>query len=245
MSGRHTFHGILFDKDGTLFDFQASWSKWMLQILNTFTQGDWDFARHIGVLLGFDVNSRKFLPGSPFVSGTPDVAVQVFMNQFPEKTPTEIVQILTDSSNQPEQVPAVPLPALLNTLRNRSLAIGLVTNDLEDTAILHLQATKCRHYFDYIAGSDSGYGAKPDPAMLLAFCSKFSIKAQNCLMVGDSPTDLQAGRRAGMTTIAVLTGIDDRDTLSPLADAVLDDIGQLPDWLNGQDPNRKNSLARH
>lgn len=245
MSGRPTFNGILFDKDGTLFDFQASWSKWMSQILDIFTRGDRELARHIGSLLGFDIDSQKFLPGSSFVSGTPDVAFQTFMNQFPEKTPSEIIQILTDSSDQAEQVPAVPLPALLNTLRNRSLVIGLVTNDLEDTAILHLQAAKCRHHFDYIAGSDSGYGAKPDPAMLLAFCSEFNIKAQNCLMVGDSPTDLQAGRRAGMTTIAVLTGIDGRDTLSPLADVVLDDIGQLPDWLNGQDPNRKDSPARH
>lgn len=232
MNNRTSFKGILFDKDGTLFDFQASWSKWMLQILDIFSPNDQELARHVGQRLGFDLDAGRFLPGSPFVSGTPEVAFEVFMTQFPEKSPAEIAQLLTETSDQAEQVPAVPLPELLDKLRDQNVTLGLVTNDLEDTAIVHLQAAKCRQHFDFVAGSNSGFGAKPDPGMLLAFCSEWGIKAQDCLMVGDSPSDMKAGRQAGMTTIAVLTGIDGKEILSPLADAVLDDIGQLPNWLD-------------
>jgi phosphoglycolate phosphatase len=51
-------------------------------------------------------------------------------------------------------------------------------------------------------------------------------------MVGDSRHDLEAGRSAGMRTVAVLTGIAGAAELAPLADVVLTDIGALPDWLD-------------
>jgi phosphoglycolate phosphatase len=50
--------------------------------------------------------------------------------------------------------------------------------------------------------------------------------------VGDSRHDLVAGRAAGMRCVGVLTGLADRADLSPLADAVLPDIGHLPGWLD-------------
>ena len=47
-------------------------------------------------------------------------------------------------------------------------------------------------------------------------------------MIGDSTHDLDSGRAAGMTTIAVLTGLASRADLAPHADVVLDDIAALP-----------------
>ena len=52
-------------------------------------------------------------------------------------------------------------------------------------------------------------------------------------MVGDSRHDLEAGRAAGMRTVAVLTGVARREDLEPHADVVLADIGALPGWLSG------------
>jgi phosphoglycolate phosphatase len=51
-------------------------------------------------------------------------------------------------------------------------------------------------------------------------------------MVGDSLHDLRAGRAAGMTVVGVLTGVARRQELEPEADVVLDDITQLPAWLD-------------
>jgi phosphoglycolate phosphatase len=53
-------------------------------------------------------------------------------------------------------------------------------------------------------------------------------------MVGDSRHDLQAGRAAGMRTVAVLTGIAKAADLADLADVILPDIGALPAWLDAQ-----------
>jgi phosphoglycolate phosphatase len=53
-------------------------------------------------------------------------------------------------------------------------------------------------------------------------------------MVGDSTHDLHAGRAAGMRTIGVLTGAAVAAQLSPFADVVLRDIGEIPAWLAAQ-----------
>ena len=238
------FKAVLFDKDGTLFDFQATWSKWIPHVLRIFTHGDRELARHVAAQLGFDSDAGEFLQDSPFVAGTPEVTIEVFIRQFPERSPSEIVRILAESSSAAEQVPAAPLQPLFEDLKRRNLRIGLVTNDREDGGEAHLRAAGCRGYFDFLAGSDSGYGAKPDPGMLLAFCSEFSIRPQDCLMVGDSPTDMVTGRNAGMTAIGVLTGVDSEESLTPLADAVLQDIGQIPDWLDSGFERRRGTAPR-
>jgi phosphoglycolate phosphatase len=85
--------------------------------------------------------------------------------------------------------------------------------------------------FAFVAGFDSGHGAKPEPGMLAAFCAATCIPAAECAMIGDSTHDLDSGRAAGMVTVAVLTGIADHADLAPHADVVLESIGALPAWL--------------
>ena len=98
----------------------------------------------------------------------------------------------------------------------------------------HLQETGILGLFDFIAGSDSGFGGKPAPGMLNAFVRATGLDPARVAMVGDSLHDLSAGRAAGMRTVAVLTGIAPAQVLAPLADVVLPDISHLPDWLAAQ-----------
>ena len=86
--------------------------------------------------------------------------------------------------------------------------------------------------FDFVAGFDSGHGGKPEPGMLLAFARVAGLAPSAVLMVGDSRHDLIAGRRAGMATLAVLTGVAEAADLADLADAVRPDIGHLPTLLD-------------
>lgn len=225
-------HGILFDKDGTLFDFQASWAIWMEQTLELFTNGNRTHARKIGAQLGFDTELGRFLEGSPFVAGTPEVSIKVFEQEFPEKTTSEIIHLLSETSASAHQVQVVPLQPLLADLRQRNLRIGLVTNDFRKTALTHIETAGCRNEFDFVIGSDCGYNGKPDSGMLLAFCNEMQIDPSNCMMIGDSPADLIAAKRAKMIAIAVLTGVDSRETLAPLCDVLLNDIGEIPAWLD-------------
>ena len=127
----------------------------------------------------------------------------------------------------------VPLGDFLRGLRARGLRIGLVTNDAEAPARAHLAAARVADLFDFVAGCDSGHGAKPAPGQLLAFLRATGIAPARAVMVGDSLHDLHAGRAAGMRVLGVLTGIAGAADLAPHADAVLPDIGGLPAWLEG------------
>jgi HAD superfamily hydrolase (TIGR01509 family) len=67
--------------------------------------------------------------------------------------------------------------------------------------------------FDRVQGTD-GFPAKPEPNVILASLEIFGVKPEDCLFVGDSPTDMEAGRRAGVKTCAVLWGYGRRDELA-------------------------------
>jgi phosphoglycolate phosphatase len=69
-------------------------------------------------------------------------------------------------------------------------------------------------YFDHVQGTD-GFPAKPEPNVILASLEVFGVKMEDCLFVGDSPTDMEAGRRAGVKTCAVLWGYGRREAMAP------------------------------
>ena len=60
-------------------------------------------------------------------------------------------------------------------------------------------------YFDHVQGTD-GFPGKPAPDVVLAALAALSAHADDCLFVGDSPVDMEAGRRAGVRTCAVRYG---------------------------------------
>ena len=55
---------VIFDKDGTLFDFRASWGAWTHSVLAEFAP-DAAEARRLGAVLGYDPDTRTFTPTSP------------------------------------------------------------------------------------------------------------------------------------------------------------------------------------
>ncbi|MDF0602741.1 HAD family hydrolase [Psychromarinibacter sp. C21-152] len=223
--------GVLFDKDGTLFDFEETWRGWAASMLTDLAAGDAARAAALGARIGFDMERRNFDPASTVIAGTPDEIVQLLAPGVPELTEAELIERLNDAAALAPQVEAAPLGPLLSRLRAAGLKLGVATNDAEAPARAHLAAAGQEDAFDFIAGYDSGHGGKPAPGMCLAFAAAVDLPPNAVVMVGDSTHDLLAGRAAGMRCVAVLTGMAPATELAPLADAVLPDIGHLPDWL--------------
>jgi phosphoglycolate phosphatase len=63
-------------------------------------------------------------------------------------------------------------------------------------------------YFNHVQGTD-GFPAKPEPDVILKSLEIFGVSPEECLMVGDAPSDMEAGRRAGVKTCAVRYGYGD------------------------------------
>ena len=222
--------GVIFDKDGTLFDFASTWEAWALAFLNRLGR-DEAHSRQLAKLVGFDYENQAFLPTSMVIAGTPGEIVEAISAALPEHSKSEITNILNEEAARAPQAEAVPLKPLLAKLKAAGLKLGVATNDAEMPALAHLGAAGVTDAFDFIAGSDSGYGGKPSPGQLLGFCEAVNVPAENVVMVGDSLHDLHAGRAAKMGCVAVLTGMASEAELAPHSDVVLPDIGHLPAWL--------------
>jgi len=223
--------GIVFDKDGTLFDFQLTWGGWARGMIADLAGGDPSRADDMAAAMAFDPVAGRFRPESPVIAGTGDEVAELLLPFVPGQPGglAGLSQRLAHAAQSAPLAEAVPLAPLLARLRSAGLRLGVATNDHEATARRHLAA----HLggLDFIAGFDSGHGGKPAPGMLLAFCRACALPPDAVLMVGDSRHDLIAGRAAGMRTLAVLTGVAGADELAPLADAVRPDIGHLPALL--------------
>lgn len=230
--------GIIFDKDGTLFDFQRTWAEWSARLLLSLTSEDRDAARHLGHVIGFDLETRQFAADSPVIAGTPLEIAAHLLPHLPGARHESLVAQMNLLAAEVPLAESVPLRPLLEGLRARGLKIGLATNDAEAPAFAHLRRAEVLDLFDFVAGCDSGYGAKPSAGQLLGFCAKLDLAPETVVMVGDSLHDLVSGQKAGMQRIAVLTGIATEADLAPHADAVLPDIGHLPAWLDAQQPGR-------
>ena len=68
-------------------------------------------------------------------------------------------------------------------------------------------------YFHHVQGTD-GFPAKPHPDVIFTSLKALGARPEECLFVGDSATDMEAGRRAGVRTCAVLWGYGEREDLA-------------------------------
>jgi len=232
---RAQLRGLIFDKDGTLFDFATTWESWAQAFLLRLTRGDRDHAGQAAARIGFDLDAAKFAKSSVVIAGTQREIAAALAPAFLGMSEDRLLAVLDEEAARAPQAEAVPLQPFLTALRARGLKLGVATNDSEAPARAHLDAAGVTGLFDFVAGSDTGHGGKPAPGQLLAFAQAVDLPPAACAMVGDSTHDLHAGRAAGMTTIAVLTGIAERATLAPFADVVLPNIGAIPAWLDGAD----------
>lgn len=223
-------HGLLFDKDGTLFDFKTSWGRWASSFLSEMAT-DAAHALRLGEAIGFDPATLTFKADSPVIAATAAEIAAALIPELPGWTRSALTDRIDMAAGAAPMTEAVPLRPLLTTLRDAGLRLGVATNDSEAPARRHLAAHGITDCFDFIAGYDSGHGAKPEPGMCLAFARSLGLDPAHVAMIGDSRHDLIAGRAAGMRTVAVLTGMAGAAELHPLADVVLPDIGGLPGWL--------------
>lgn len=223
--------GVVFDKDGTLFDFQATWGSWARRMIEAESGGDPARAALVAEVLGYDLGAGRFRPDSVVIASTTEAVAERLLPVLPGTGREALMARMDARAAEAPQVEAAPLREVLGRLGGMGLALGVATNDSEAPARVHLRASEVEGMFGFVAGFDSGWGGKPGPGQLLAFAAAAGLSPADCVMVGDSLHDLAAAREAGMAAVAVLTGVAGREALAPVADAVLGSIAELPDWI--------------
>ncbi len=191
-----SFPVYLFDIDGTLLDSADDICGAIVDVLKTTPcppMGKSDLTRYIGVHL--IEMFRQVLPD--YTAEQHDALVQNYRALYPlrEHRGTRLYPRVKEA---------------LGVLGGRK---STATTKGSNTARQVLERFGLIEHFDHVQGTD-GFPYKPAPDVILTSLAALGACPEDCLMVGDSPADMEAGRRAGVKTAAVTYGYGDPNELA-------------------------------
>jgi len=121
---------------------------------------------------------------------------------------------------------------VLAELAERGHTMALASNKPAPFSRMILDAKGIGSRFVAVGGPDPRTPAKPDPAMLRALMADAGASPTETLVVGDMQVDAQFARSAGCRVALIPSGSRSREELAEVdADALLESIGELPEWL--------------
>ena len=230
---------LLFDLDGTLLDTNDKHAR------------AWKRAfEH----LGYRVPTERILME---IGRGGDRLVPVLVGEEAEARHGEVLRSAQSEAYQDliadEEVPLFPrVEALLEACRERGLKTALVTasqkEDLEN--VLGRIGLDLASMMDVVLNDDDAEESKPAPDSVTAAVEKLALAPGQCAMLGDTPYDALAARRAGVVALGVLTGAHPAEALHRAgARASYEDtgafLGDFDDALKRAAPGTKPLTEAH
>lgn len=123
---------------------------------------------------------------------------------------------LWDQVNLREGYPtAEPFPGVKETLDSLRERYPMAIFSASLTPVIRgaLERNQMLEWFEEVLGKDKVPELKPSPLGLEILCTRLGVHPARCLYVGDTPVDIQAGKAAGMRTVAVTWGFGSRTDL--------------------------------
>ncbi len=156
-------------------------------------------------------------------------AIDIFNELSPQINPHEALRYLSLlQSSLFHTVQTLPeAKEFLKKSKEKNKKIATVTSRRRDTGVELLKLHGLHEYIDQSIFFDDVTHAKPHPESILKVLSHFKEKKENAVMIGDSAVDIEAGKNAGVKTIGVLTGFDNRTLHTSNPDILLKDIAEV------------------
>ncbi|MEJ8475452.1 HAD family hydrolase [Roseibium algae] len=235
MTNTTSIKAILFDKDGTLLDFDASWAGINEALAQMASDGNPQFTDKLLRIAGMDPLSKSTSAGSLFAAGNSQEIAEAWISagaKFDQaQLASEIDKLCIEGMRS--AVPLPGIPGALHALSKAGFKLGVASSDSEASIHAFLQATGLSGHFEFIVGYDSGHGPKPEPGMMTGFAAAIDLPVSAIAMIGDNTHDLIMAQAASAgLKIGVLSGTGTEGDLSPLADIILESVAGLPDFLD-------------
>jgi HAD superfamily hydrolase (TIGR01509 family) len=129
-----------------------------------------------------------------------------------------------------------PLPNVSTALKilSKKAKLALITmrSVPKENIINELEHFGIAQYFTHIVTALDTHKPKPSPEALIKCVKAIDIQICDCIIVGDSISDIRAGKTAGAKTVAVLSGLFSREELAKeRPDLILKDVNMLPKFI--------------
>lgn len=225
---------ILFDKDGTLVDFDKTWAQTNRKASLLAADGDPMLADILLLECGMDPVTGKTRADSMFAAANAnEIAAHMVAHGSPvetERLARLLDQAFIEGADTPW--PICDLDRLMRTLTQAEFSIGIASSDGEASILRTVEVLGIEAHVSFIAGYDSGHGPKPQPGMLHAYAAHLGLVPSQVAMVGDNRHDMEMARASGAgAAIGVLSGTGSHQTLSELADVLIGSVADLPALL--------------
>lgn len=217
---------LCFDVDGTLSDTDDLYVRKVSRFIPRFLFKDRDhFARRLVMWIEAPGNA---LLGLADTLGIDDEMV-VLINWLSRHLALSLSKGRKHSSKEYLLIPGVD--EMLKQLHEH-YPMSVVSARDEGGTLAFLKKFDLVKYFDAIVTGLSAKHTKPYPDPVLLAAQKMNIAPENCLMIGDTPVDMRAGKSAGAQTVGVLCGFGEEPELKKMgADVILEDTTKLPGLL--------------
>ena len=208
--------GILFDLDGTIVDSREAY----LEAAKTAFQAIGQKPPTTQTALEIPKRLEQNQPIDDITRTNPQQFLAIYL-----KTYYAITQ---------EKTKLIPnVSTTLETLSEKA-KLALITMRFvpKETIINELEHFNIAKYFTYVVTALDTHKPKPSPEALIRCVRALDVQICDCVIVGDSVSDVRAGKAAGARTVTVLSGLFSHEELAKEhPDLILEDVTQLPNHI--------------
>lgn len=236
--GEIKIKAILFDKDGTLFNYGEIWGSIIAQSLSTSMplkklspEKRKQCLREFQIVIGVDESGHSYSDGILFrhdrlINATFRLLRLCFRYRL---SPIKVYQATVGVAKRSdhglkEKLDNIDFPdvrTVFEACHMRGYTLGMVTNDTNISTSMFLERMDAYKYISFIRTGESACRHKPNPQAIKQFCQENKISSEEVCVVGDTIIDMQFAKNGKVGySVAVLTGSGDKGALSRLSNAV-------------------------
>lgn len=226
---------IIFDKDGTLIDFDAMWGGWALYLAEQLHQVSGINVRDaLCESFGYDQTAEKVLahgmmaasPMAKLYQLTVEVMQAQGLSEEEAKRIVEAGWCIPDPVVLAKQF--TDTWTLFSNLHKQNIKIAIATSDDRAPTQAMIEAFDIEEFITTMVCADDGIPSKPAPDMVLTICQRINVDPSRVMVVGDTTADLKMARAAGAgLVVGVLSGVSASSDLIHFADVLIESVDEL------------------
>ena len=228
---------VIFDKDGTVLDFDAFWLPVAVKATNLI----------LSKLSAEEVPTEEILESMGVVGGVASIKGSLCFGTYRDMAEDmnkvfkaygydfdvdELTKLTVDayhkSTNAGEIKPTSEnIEEVMQMLKGREIKIILVTSDGPAVTEECLKGLGIDKYFDMVFTDDGTHPNKPDPYIINKLCQDYGFDKSEVVMVGDTLSDMKFAENGGIRSVGLAKSEDNKAILFEKTNTVIPDISYL------------------